>query len=61
MANLALFSQFDNDNDGHQIINDNHTMPLPNDWELAIDPETGRKYFVNHNTKETQWFDPRDV
>ncbi|KAH9421633.1 regulation of hippo signaling [Dermatophagoides pteronyssinus] len=36
-------------------------MPLPNDWELAIDPETGRKYFVNHNTKETQWFDPRDV
>ncbi|KAF7495777.1 Protein WWC2 [Sarcoptes scabiei] len=38
-----------------------HTMPLPNGWEKSIDPETGRCYFVNHFTRETQWFDPRDV
>lgn len=29
-------------------------------WEVALDPETGRNYYVDHNTKTTQWFDPRD-
>lgn len=51
----------DDVNNGQIIINDNHIMPLPQGWERAIDTETGRKYFVNHNTRETQWFDPRDV
>lgn len=39
---------------------DQHTMPLPQGWEKAIDTESGKCYFVNHNTRQVQWFDPRD-
>lgn len=36
------------------------TMPLPQGWEMAIDAETGKTFYVDHNTRTTQWFDPRD-
>lgn len=39
---------------------DQHTMPLPQGWEKAIDTESGKCYYVNHNTRDVQWFDPRD-
>lgn len=32
--------------------------PLPPGWEKRVD-STDRVYFVNHNTKTTQWEDPR--
>ena len=32
--------------------------PLPPGWEKRVD-STDRLYFVNHNTKTTQWEDPR--
>jgi hypothetical protein len=31
--------------------------PLPDGWEQKASPD-GRQYFVNHNTKETQWTRP---
>lgn len=34
---------------------------LPSGWEMAIDTETGKTYYVDHNNKRTQWFDPRDA
>ncbi|VDL27227.1 unnamed protein product [Hymenolepis diminuta] len=33
---------------------------LPDGWERRIDPESGRKYFVNHKNCTTQWEDPRE-
>jgi hypothetical protein len=33
--------------------------PLPEGWEERVDPRTGWTYFLNHNTKTTQWEDPR--
>ncbi len=36
------------------------SLPLPPGWEMANDSETGKCYYVDHNTKRTQWFDPRD-
>lgn len=41
-------------------LKDQHTMPLPVGWEVAVDPESGKNYFIDHNTRQTQWFDPRD-
>lgn len=32
--------------------------PLPAGWEKRVEPN-GRVYFVNHNTRATQWEDPR--
>ena len=34
-------------------------MDLPPGWEQRIDPRTNKPYFVDHNTKSTQWDDPR--
>eukprot|EP00727_Mastigamoeba_balamuthi_P010727 m51a1_g6277 hypothetical protein (1435) ;mRNA; f:187105-193505 len=31
---------------------------LPDGWEVRIDPATGRKYYVDHNTRTTQWSPP---
>lgn len=31
--------------------------PLPPGWERGYD-ETGRPYYVNHNTQQTQWQHP---
>jgi len=35
------------------------SIPLPEGWEIVIDPKTKREVFVNHNTKTTTWDDPR--
>lgn len=32
--------------------------PLPEGWEKRLDPN-GRPYFVNHQSRVTQWQDPR--
>ena len=34
---------------------------LPPGWEEALDPETGHKFFIDHNTQTTSWVDPRDI
>jgi len=34
-------------------------LPLPNGWETRYD-DRGRKYFVNHAEKKTQWENPRE-
>lgn len=34
---------------------------LPPNWEELIDAETGRQYYVDHNTETTSWVDPRDI
>ena len=31
---------------------------LPGDWEEKADPASGKKYYVNHRTKQTQWDRP---
>jgi len=33
--------------------------PLPPYWEERVDERTGYPYFLNHQTKTTQWQDPR--
>jgi hypothetical protein len=33
--------------------------PLPPNWEIRETPE-GRRYYVNHSTRSTQWHDPRE-
>lgn len=40
--------------------NDVNVIPLPANWEVGRDRETGKVFFVDHNTRRTQWFDPRD-
>jgi len=32
---------------------------LPVGWEQRLDTQTGRVYFVDHNTRTTHWNDPR--
>lgn len=32
---------------------------LPPGWEMLFDKGTGWPYFVDHNTKQTSWEDPR--
>ncbi|KAG7247521.1 hypothetical protein CRUP_014077, partial [Coryphaenoides rupestris] len=34
-------------------------LPLPAGWEEARDYD-GRVFFVDHNTRQTSWIDPRD-
>ncbi|KAG2392582.1 hypothetical protein C9374_011307 [Naegleria lovaniensis] len=36
------------------------TPGLPYGWEERLDPGTGRTYFIDHNTKRTQWNRPVD-
>ena len=33
--------------------------PLPNGWEMIIDPGTGWPFFVDHSNRQTSWTDPR--
>ena len=33
-------------------------MDLPEGWDVGVTPE-GERYFINHITKTTSWFDPR--
>jgi len=34
------------------------SSPMPDGWEEKSDPSSGRKYYVNHLTKQTQWDRP---
>eukprot|EP00211_Chloroparvula_japonica_P012890 CAMPEP_0119135514 /NCGR_PEP_ID=MMETSP1310-20130426/19450_1 /TAXON_ID=464262 /ORGANISM="Genus nov. species nov., Strain RCC2339" /LENGTH=132 /DNA_ID=CAMNT_0007126405 /DNA_START=124 /DNA_END=518 /DNA_ORIENTATION=+ len=34
-------------------------IPLPDGWEEAED-DKGRKYYIDHNTQDTTWEDPRE-
>lgn len=34
-------------------------LPLPAGWEQARDYD-GRVFFIDHNTRQTSWIDPRD-
>ena len=39
-----------------------HTMgdvPLPQGWEMRVDPNTGWPFFIDHNNQSTTWTDPR--
>ena len=37
------------------------TEGLPPGWERAMDPNTGRPFFINHNTRETMWELPQGI
>lgn len=47
---------------GHYIKSkkDNSDLPLPSGWEVAVDAESGKIFYVDHVNRKTQWFDPRD-
>ena len=32
---------------------------LPQGWEERQDPQTGNKFYIDHNTETTTWTDPR--
>ncbi|XP_071506134.1 uncharacterized protein [Diadema antillarum] len=34
-------------------------MPMPAGWEAKYDPNLGRYFYINHQTRSTQWTDPR--
>ncbi|KAH8849063.1 NEDD4-like E3 ubiquitin-protein ligase WWP2 [Schistosoma japonicum] len=36
----------------------NSKEPLPPGWEMRYDEKSGRFYFVDHNTRSTQWEHP---
>jgi len=42
-----------------QLSYDIEKIKLPDGWEMAVDKGSGRRYFINHNTKTTSWDDPR--
>lgn len=33
--------------------------PLPQGWEMKVDPGSGRPFFIDHKTRTTSWEDPR--
>ncbi|NXG07892.1 WWC2 protein, partial [Sakesphorus luctuosus] len=37
----------------------NRQLPLPDGWEEARDYD-GKVFYIDHNTKQTSWIDPRD-
>ncbi|KAH9596982.1 BAG molecular chaperone regulator 3, variant 2 [Schistosoma haematobium] len=36
----------------------NPKEPLPPGWEMRLDEKSGNFYFVDHNTRSTQWNHP---
>eukprot|EP00045_Choanoeca_perplexa_P008524 m.79690 g.79690 ORF g.79690 m.79690 type:complete len:156 (+) comp14524_c0_seq3:94-561(+) len=36
-------------------------QPLPPGWDMKWDQNTGRYFFLDHNTQQTTWHDPRLV
>ncbi|XP_061173207.1 E3 ubiquitin-protein ligase NEDD4-like isoform X1 [Saccostrea echinata] len=38
--------------------NEEENEPLPPGWEVRTHQPTGRKYYINHNTRKTQWDPP---
>ena len=39
--------------------NSQNDEPLPSGWEMMIDKQTGWPFFVDHQTQQTTWQDPR--
>lgn len=37
----------------------NGQLPLPDGWEEAIDFD-GKVFYIDHNSRQTSWIDPRD-
>lgn len=33
--------------------------PLPPGWQMGVDRATGQIFFIDHNTRQTTWTDPR--
>lgn len=33
--------------------------PLPQGWEMKVDPSSGKAFFIDHKTRTTSWDDPR--
>ena len=42
-------------------LNTRSSEGLPPGWEQAVDLNTGRPFFINHNTRETMWELPQGV
>merc|ERR1711941_249001 len=53
-------NQFAQDANGNGIP-DHYETNLPPGFEARIDQSSGRVYWVNHNTQQSQWNDPRLV
>ena len=49
------------DNDAAEGGSSPGFVPLPPNYEMKIDPATGRIFFVDHATRTTSWNDPRDI
>ncbi|KAH9496696.1 hypothetical protein Btru_009690 [Bulinus truncatus] len=48
----------------HSIpFNQSHLMnePLPPGWEMRFDSNSGWPYYIDHNTRNTTWQDPRQM
>lgn len=43
------------------FINTHSSEGLPLGWERAVDPKSGRTFFINHNTRETMWELPQEA
>lgn len=39
--------------------NEESEEPLPPGWEVRTHQPTGKKYYINHNTRKTQWDPPQ--
>ena len=39
-------------------VGDGADEPLPPGWEARTHQTTGRKYYINHTTRTTQWDPP---
>lgn len=44
---------------GGQRGRESSELPLPAGWEEARDFD-GRVFYIDHNTRQTSWIDPRD-
>lgn len=42
-----------------QLSYDVDKLKLPENWEMAIDKATGKRYFMDHKNRTTTWDDPR--
>uniref|UniRef100_A0A803V8D9 WW domain-containing protein n=1 Tax=Ficedula albicollis TaxID=59894 RepID=A0A803V8D9_FICAL len=42
-----------------RYLRDSSELPLPAGWEEARDFD-GRVFYIDHNTRQTSWIDPRD-
>jgi len=45
-------------NSAERVVTDGVSLELPPNWEKRRDDSTGRYFYVNHDTKRTQWEPP---